>query len=525
MSLVHRWVGLSLVSMLANNMFTAFAICTVMRDTSCNSSTSTGSLVQIGKTGTRTSSGASNTQAPLLVINEIIPRPLGGKEWVELYNPGANSLNVSGWSLRDAKGWRGVWEKREIPAQSFVIVEFSNKLNNHGDVVTLFDHKSREIDSYRYGKSLVGQSWARIPDGCSWSGHLQTAPSKGAANPKPVKINEIMPKPQAGKEWVELYNFGPCNIDITGWVLQDAAGFKGYLVTSASSSSTSSSHMLLAEEHAVFEFSNRLNNGGDTLTLLDRDGRHVDSYTYTFSLEGKTWARTPDGGNWSDKLQVPSKGSANQNPSAGGGEAPIPEQSVHGCEGRCSDGLCFATWNIQNLGVSKGRRPAVVQAIQSIVRRYDAVAIQELSQKPKLPFVCGENTESVICAIRPDSADFTVAASPRIGDEQYALITRNGVVHVSTLGATYPDLKGIHSRPPHAFDTTITKNSTTWRLVVAQTHTTPKKATREIHNFPNVLRWMAEAFAGSPHPISCLLGITMQTAATLKMSESGLNHN
>lgn len=196
--------------------------------------------------------------------------------------------------------------------------------------------------------------------------------------------------------------------------------------------------------------------------------------------ESEDWARQSDGGDWGKEPQIPSRGAPNP-------AAPSTDAGGRGC-GQCEDGICFGSWNIQNFGPSKGGRPAVMAAIRSVLGRYDVAAIQELSQKPRPPFVCGENTESAICAARPSADEYTVAASPRIGDEQYAVILRDAAAKADG-GATYPDGAGVHSRPPHAFEIEIA-GQVPWVLVLALTHTKPQAAEAEIHNFPDVLSWM-----------------------------------
>jgi len=260
-------------------------------------------------------------------------------------------------------------------------------LNNGGDTVTLLDGSGAQVDSFRYSSSSRGSSWMRIPDGCTWSTKLQSKPTKGFANPSGVLINEVMPDPASGKEWVEIYNPSSCVVNTSGWKLKDKAGYMGSWTESTIS----------AGSYTLVEFSNKLNNGGDTLTLLGSKNQHVDSYEYASSFDGKSWMRMPDAGSWNNELATPTKLSPN----------PPASPAARGCGG-CHDGLCFGTWNIQNLGVSKGGRPAVINAIQRVVQRYDLIAVQELSQKPVPPFECGDNTESVICSILPDKKAFTV---------------------------------------------------------------------------------------------------------------------
>jgi len=154
----------------------------------------------------------------------------------------------------------------------------------------------------------------------------------------------------------------------------------------------------------------------------------------------------------------------------------------------------FATFNIQNYGVSKASRPAVLDSLARILSRYDLVAIQELSQMPRGSDTCGPHTESAICDLlyrtnAVSDRSFALAVSPRIGDEQYVLMYDSSVVELQG-DATYPDLEGKHSRPPHAFHVIV--QGTT--LAVGTTHTAPRNAKVEIANFPNVSVWMEDTF-------------------------------
>eukprot|EP00928_Gymnodinium_smaydae_P090848 TRINITY_DN74560_c0_g1_i1.p1 TRINITY_DN74560_c0_g1~~TRINITY_DN74560_c0_g1_i1.p1 ORF type:complete len:738 (+),score=56.06 TRINITY_DN74560_c0_g1_i1:3-2216(+) len=162
------------------------------------------------------------------------------------------------------------------------------------------------------------------------------------------------------------------------------------------------------------------------------------------------------------------------------------------------DGVFFSTFNIQNFGVSKASRPAVLSALAQTIRHYDIVAIQEISQMPSGNGVCGTYTMSAICDLlsavkAAGSQNHRLAISPRIGDEQYALIYNASKV-VFVAESTYPDPDGKHSRPPHAFHLSVGSVS----LVIALTHTRPTDATVEIQNFPNVLTWLQSEF-GNRH--------------------------
>jgi len=319
---------------------------------------------------------------------------------------------------------------------------------------------------------------------CSVTGTTEgTGETATTTCPGPIKINEVDARPPAhlksSAEFVELYNAGSVQVDLTGWTVTEFKGTKGKFPDN---------RVIEPKSFLVVSIRN-LNNGGDEVELRNADGCLVDQFSYSKSSKTKNWARMPDGGFWSSRQRAPTKGASN-------GELEVrnamPASKV-GCKGTC-DGLCFATWNIQNLGTSKGNRPAVMDAIKSVIARYDLVAIQELSQKPAGPSVCGDNTESVICDSRPDATTYSVSASPYIGDEQYVIIAKQAAAKFTNIGAKYPDKDSVHSRAPYAFKVNILKGAEEWDLVVALTHTSPSKAKEEILNFPDVLNWMEGEF-------------------------------
>jgi len=111
--------------------------------------------------------------------------------------------------------------------------------------------------------------------------------------PVKVVINEFLPNPvgtdTGDNEFIELYNYGDTAADITGWTLKDAFGTTtSYTITGT----------IEPGEFKVFwrnETGITLNNDEDMIYLNNSAGTIVDSYHYTSSTEGKSWARIPDG--------------------------------------------------------------------------------------------------------------------------------------------------------------------------------------------------------------------------------------
>ncbi len=143
-----------------------------------------------------TSSGGGGTsadQAPtsyakgLLIVNELLPDPLSGEEWVEILNPGTSIIDMTGWVLKDAGLHATPLPERSIAPKEFLIIEKpSGNLNNSGDSVTLLDGTAAIIDSVTYGTDALpapkkGESIAKTAMG-NWQA---TPPTPGATNTFP----------------------------------------------------------------------------------------------------------------------------------------------------------------------------------------------------------------------------------------------------------------------------------------------------------------------------------------------------
>ena len=153
---------------------------------------------------------AANTD---LVINEIESNdPNGGTDWVELYNPTDEPMDISGLVLSDDKGFTRLADGKTAPfpqgtvieAKGFYVVEtevapYDFGLGN-GDAIFIYDANGTEITSVIYASHAV-DTFGRLPDG---QGDLiETKSTKGAANEEgepivepeivesTVKINEV----------------------------------------------------------------------------------------------------------------------------------------------------------------------------------------------------------------------------------------------------------------------------------------------------------------------------------------------
>jgi len=129
-----------------------------------------------------------------------------------------------------------------------------------------------------------------------------------------VVLNEFMPHPNPGEpddwDWVELYNRGNVDVNMTGWVIDDSEG--GSLnYTIPSGIITVHGFMLINSSVSGINF----DSTGDDVRLINNTGILADNFTWTEDPGvSVSWMRSPDGwGSWikSDSDHPPSPGETN----------------------------------------------------------------------------------------------------------------------------------------------------------------------------------------------------------------------
>jgi len=128
-----------------------------------------------------------NVTAGEVLINEILPAPSSGAEWVELYNTTSSDVNIGYCYIDDLAGAGGapvqIPNGTTVPANGFWTMDFSSYFNNTGDDVRfLKEDGSTVLDAYSYGSTGYDESWYRLPDGGPWAGLPTTSPTKGTTN-------------------------------------------------------------------------------------------------------------------------------------------------------------------------------------------------------------------------------------------------------------------------------------------------------------------------------------------------------
>lgn len=254
-------------------------------------------------------------------ISEVDPRA----EFIELENTGEEAIDISEWKVSELSGgvekqWNisAYTNRTTIETGAFAVLSMSQKINDTGDTVRIYDANDQLIDTLVVPRAQDGKSYALGEDGAfSW-----TSPTPGEANfsldpaptpsptpeptpeetPEPTPeetpevfsipesgelvINEIFPNPSSESEFVELKNVSERTLSLDGVNLEDAVG----IIFSFAEGET-----LEAGNYAIAELSGtKLNNTGDTIKLF-ANGVLLEEYAFGNSEKDESFARTPDG--------------------------------------------------------------------------------------------------------------------------------------------------------------------------------------------------------------------------------------
>jgi hypothetical protein len=105
-----------------------------------------------------------------ILINEFELNPAGtdsGNEWVELYNPSSNLVDLTGWTLVNNDGDIHSLSG-SISTNGYEVVSFSGSwLDNSDEGITLFNSNSNEVDAtpIKADSSNDDRTWQRVPNG------------------------------------------------------------------------------------------------------------------------------------------------------------------------------------------------------------------------------------------------------------------------------------------------------------------------------------------------------------------------
>jgi len=277
--------------------------------------------------GSSNSGGGGGTGGPTyvdsdVIINEVMADPWPsydnatwpGGEWVELYNNGSTSIDLTGYWLQDLAGNMIMLDENHLigasadaatmlihPQETRVVAvnatTNSGVLNNGQETLRLYLPNGSIGDEVMWSSNQPGFSIEANPSGGMWQ--YSTYPTPNATNAAKltditasgdVQLSEILPvstmdgSAAPDGEWIEFYNAGTTSVDLNGWSIIDGMGNVTYLdpgtiVVNSSQGST----MIDAGERRLVEFTGetRLWDNHNHLVVRDASGSIVDMGFYT----------------------------------------------------------------------------------------------------------------------------------------------------------------------------------------------------------------------------------------------------
>ena len=255
-----------------------------------------------------------------LVLNEVNSSP---DDWVEVMNLGTGTMDLSGYEIRDNSDdhrWQFA-EGATVEAGELFVVEAKTvgKVYNDetdiyeegtfesaigigsGDSIRIYDREGSIVDecSWTEHASYDGDaalaSIGRYPDGTG--AFVIMKETKGFANDwyKPqIVINEVESDGEDPvSDWVEIYNAGSSDVDISGWYVydNDPVGHASDITPVEEETVLAPGDLYTFEINKDFTFGLGKN---DKVTIYNKDGVVIDEFEYTGHAAG-VYARIPDG--------------------------------------------------------------------------------------------------------------------------------------------------------------------------------------------------------------------------------------
>ena len=262
-------------------------------------------------------------------------------EYLELTNQGSGLIDLKGWSVQGAVSFR--FEESTIlsPGQVVLIGDdqlavrswygvdnvagaYSGNLANEGQPIHLKDPNGHTVLTLAYQPALpwpveaagLGRSLELIDlqsDSMSPRNWAVGSPYSPGQPNRPViyshqdqvVINEVMYHPQADTqdlEYIELFNSSDVDVDLSDWSLVSGILYTfpalsqlnagAYLVIAQSPAALRNAYDIPQSVTVLGPYEGKLSNGGETIGLLDAQGRIADCVTYE---DGGRWPKAADG--------------------------------------------------------------------------------------------------------------------------------------------------------------------------------------------------------------------------------------
>jgi hypothetical protein len=247
-------------------------------------------------------------------------------DWIELYNPAATNVDLSGMRLSiDAvnpnqwhfpsgatipgNGHLIVWCTSERPPSITLDPELNTGrgIDAQSGSVFLFNAQGQIVDSVEFGFQPDDLTIGRDAPAFPWQ--LLAVPTPGAANSPPAElgsaamlaINEWMASPIIGADWFELYNADTRPVSLSGLYLTDDPSIfdiTNSVLAPLSFIGAGAWVLLVADDdpgqgrdHVRF----RLDELGETIRLYASDSQLIDAIDFGINSPGISGGRLPDG--------------------------------------------------------------------------------------------------------------------------------------------------------------------------------------------------------------------------------------
>ena len=262
----------------------------------------------------------AETKTPLVtpslypIFSEALPNPEGSdstEEWIELYNPYGETLNLEGLYLDDSDGGSSTFAlSGNLAAESYLLIyveESKITLNNDSDHVRLVGVSGEILWDIPYEGSKEAWSFALFEGFYDWT----EEPTPGEENTllraedeeaspestfedgdlsDEVEISEVFPNPEGPdteEEWIELTNGGSEAVNLGNWTIDDGdGGSDPYIFPDDTVIDPGETLIIYRTESEI-----ALNNSNETVILSDFTGEEMDEVTYESSEEDQSYAK------------------------------------------------------------------------------------------------------------------------------------------------------------------------------------------------------------------------------------------
>ena len=163
----------------------------------------------------------------------------------------------------------------------------------------------------------------------------------------------------------------------------------------------------------------------------------------------------------------------------------------------------IGTFNIQNFGKSKIAKPVIIDTLATIVRMFDVIAVQEISD------VSNTVALEFLKHINNNKYHYKLACSNRTGSqsddkssqEQYAFYYNSDVLTLIDTSLYDDSQNDYFQREPYI--ASFKTKSGNMSFIICTVHTSPEQAVSEIGALSNVATWLPNRFKNINNIIFC----------------------